>query len=57
MQKDPVCLMEIDQDAEFKTEYNKRIYYFCSEFCLERFIKNPENYLDRHKDFLDKLEP
>ncbi len=57
MPKDLVCLMEIDEDVVFKVEYNKRAYYFCSRFCLEKFIKNPGNYLDRHKDSLDKPEP
>ena len=56
MKKDPVCLMDMDENAEFKKEYNNKIYYFCSTFCLEKFTKEPEIYLDRHKDFLDKME-
>lgn len=49
---DPVCLMEVKQDTEFRAEYEGETYYFCSRFCLEKFLKTPEDYLDRHKDFL-----
>ncbi len=54
MPKDPVCLMDVGENAEFKKEYNGRLYYFCSKFCIEKFAKNPEEYLVRHKDILDK---
>lgn len=54
MPKDPVCLMDIEESVEFKIEYKEKTYYFCSKFCLEKFSENPENYLDRHKEFLDK---
>ncbi len=53
MPKDPVCLMDVENNAEFKKEYNKNIYYFCSKFCLEKFEKEPQNYLIRHKEILD----
>ncbi len=53
MPKDPVCLMDVDENSEFKKEFNEKIYYFCSKFCLEKFIEKPENYLERHKDILD----
>ncbi len=54
MQKDPVCLMDVNDDSAFQMEYNGKAYYFCTKFCLEKFKKNPENYLQRHKDMLDK---
>jgi len=53
MLKDPVCLMDIEENAEFKIEYKGKTYYFCSKFCLEKFNKNPQDYLDRHKDFIN----
>ena len=53
MAKDPVCLMDIDENTEFKKEFNKKIYYFCSEFCLKKFNEKPEDYLVRHRDILD----
>lgn len=53
MQKDPVCLMDVDDKAMFKIEYEGKAYYFCSEFCLEKFKKNPKDYLLRHRDKLD----
>ncbi len=54
MSKDPVCLMDVSEDAEFKKEYDKKIYYFCSKFCLDKFEEEPKKYLIRHKDILDK---
>lgn len=54
MEKDPVCLMDVDESTEFKAEYKGRTYYFCAKFCLEKFQKNPQDYLIRHRDFLDE---
>ena len=54
MQIDPVCLMEIDEGAELKTEYKGKTYYFCAEFFLKKFKENPEDYLVRHEDFINK---
>lgn len=51
MLKCPVCLMDVTQDTKFKEEYKTRIYCFCSNFCSERFLKKPEEFLERHKDF------
>lgn len=54
MPKDTVCLMDIEENTEFKKEFDKKTYYFCSKFCLEEFNEKPENYLSRHKDILDE---
>lgn len=54
MQKDPVCLMDVDENIEFKKEYKGKIYYFCSKLCLEKFKKKPEDYITRHRDILEE---
>ena len=42
---DPVCGMEVDEQQPGDTyEYEKRIYYFCSEECKEKFAKDPAGY-------------
>lgn len=42
--KDPVCLMEVDEKAKFKSNYKGRVFYFCSAACKQSFDKKPENY-------------
>ena len=43
--KDPVCNMSINiEKTDFKTEYNGKMYYFCSENCMEIFNENKEMY-------------
>lgn len=56
MPKDPVCLMDVGENTGLKKEFDKKTYYFCSRFCLEKFEKDPRNYLVRHRDFLDKSD-
>ncbi|WEU40110.1 MAG: YHS domain-containing protein [Candidatus Odinarchaeum yellowstonii] len=42
---DPVCGMEFsEKDAKLKYTYGGKVYYFCCEICMEKFIKNPEKY-------------
>jgi len=44
---DPVCDMEVDEEeAEFKTEYKGKTYYFCAPGCKTKFEENPEKFLD-----------
>jgi YHS domain-containing protein len=35
MKKDPVCHMEVDENAAIIAECEGIIYYFCSEGCKE----------------------
>jgi len=43
--KDPVCGMPIDSDsAAGKSEYQGRIYYFCSPGCKQKFDGDPGRY-------------
>ncbi|MFQ5722776.1 MAG: YHS domain-containing protein [Candidatus Aminicenantales bacterium] len=34
-------------EAKATYEYNGKTYYFCSETCKEKFIKNPEKYIKK----------
>src|SRR5437762_7617042 len=43
---DPVCHMKVmPETAAARYEYQGKTYYFCNPRCLERFQKNPEQYL------------
>lgn len=45
---DPVCKMTIeDKDAVATSVYKGATYYFCSESCKNKFIQNPESFLDK----------
>jgi len=47
MAHDPVCLMEIDpHKAKAVAEYKGRTYYFCSVQCREKFLAQPDMFLD-----------
>ena len=35
MKIDPVCKMEVQEDNAITTEFNGKLYYFCSEGCRE----------------------
>ncbi|MGB9750202.1 MAG: YHS domain-containing protein [Caldisericia bacterium] len=43
---DPVCGMVVKEEGSLKYEYKDKIYYFCSEICLDKFKIDPEKYLD-----------
>ena len=46
--KDPVCGMklgeEVVQGLVYKTPYQGKLYYFCSDECKREFDRNPERY-------------
>src|SRR5215470_5003764 len=43
---DPVCHMQVmPETAAARFEYKGKTYYFCNPHCLERFRKNPEQFL------------
>jgi len=43
---DPVCHMEVETEtAEWTSEYNGEMYYFCAPGCKRSFDKDPEKYL------------
>lgn len=39
MKKDPVCNMEVDERDAFTAECEGKTFYFCSEGCKEKFLK------------------
>ncbi len=42
---DPVCGMEVDEQQPGDTyEYEKRIYFFCSTECKDKFARDPAGY-------------
>lgn len=48
MIRDPVCLMVLDpRQAKAMVEHNGRTYYFCSEGCKQKFLAQPELFLDK----------
>jgi len=58
MPKDPVCLMEVDeQSAAGQMMYKDTMYYFCMSGCREAFEKDPERYLPKTVDLLGRTIP
>lgn len=45
MSTDPVCGMEVYENAAAVTQYNSVTYYFCSHKCLGAFQDDPEKYV------------
>ncbi|HBR21359.1 MAG TPA: copper-transporting ATPase [Nitrospiraceae bacterium] len=39
MKKDPVCNMEVEERDAFTTECEGETFYFCSEGCRDKFLK------------------
>jgi uncharacterized protein (TIGR00725 family) len=46
--RDPVCQMTINpRHAEAMTEYKGQAYYFCSEGCHQKFLSQPDIFIDK----------
>jgi len=46
MERDVVCGMQVDPDqAAGTSEYQGRMYYFCSKGCKTKFDANPAQYV------------
>ncbi len=46
MTEDPVCGMEVDEQSPAATyEYDKRVFYFCSVECKDKFAKSAKAYV------------
>jgi uncharacterized membrane protein YraQ (UPF0718 family)/YHS domain-containing protein len=43
---DPVCRMRVDRTKALRSEHGGRLYYFCSQGCLDAFLDDPANYAD-----------
>ncbi len=47
MTKDPVCGMMVDPDSAAASEhYADRTWYFCSSVCHDKFMQNPQQYVE-----------
>lgn len=59
MKKDPVCLMEVDEEeAKSKgltTQWHGQTQVFCSEQCKEEFDDSPELFISEQRN-LDEGE-
>ena len=55
LSKDPVCGMTVDPaTAKHKAEHAGAAYYFCSAGCREKFVAEPERYLDTEGALADR---
>lgn len=43
--KDPVCSMEVDEKAAYRSSYKGKTYAFCSASCKQNFDRNPDRYV------------
>ncbi len=51
MAVDPVCRMAVKEDtAQFTSQYQGKMYYFCAAGCKKAFDENPENYMPAEKE-------
>lgn len=44
--QDPVCGMQVEQDSQYQFDYKGESYRFCSDHCLQKFSRSPEQYLN-----------
>ena len=48
MAKDPVCGMQVDEKKPGATsDYQGKIYYFCSASCKRAFENNPKRFVSQ----------
>jgi Cu+-exporting ATPase len=48
MAKDPVCGMDVDEIKAAGTALRKgKMYYFCALSCKDKFVKDPDTYINR----------
>lgn len=50
---DPVCGMRLKkEEAQITYRYEGKTYYFCREECRDKFIKNPEEYVNQSEEIV-----
>lgn len=48
MTKYPVCGMQVEENkAAGKTEFQGKVYYFCSTYCKTKFDQKPQQYVQK----------
>ncbi len=50
VQIDPVCGMEVSLDSSVKSEYENRVFRFCSQRCKDRFSATPLKFIGEGKE-------
>lgn len=46
-----VCGMSLaDNESPMIREYLSIVYYFCSPECMEKFVEDPEKYIEEEED-------
>ena len=40
--------MTVPAENYYQAEYRKQTVYFCTEFCLEHFLRDPERFYEAH---------
>ncbi|WP_089604443.1 heavy metal translocating P-type ATPase [Acinetobacter piscicola] len=51
---DPVCGMNVSEDSVHSFEFENKKYLFCSDRCQQKFMQNPQSYLQKD---LQKVQP
>ncbi len=57
MAKDPVCGMEVSEDAEQRVQHEGHEYLFCSAHCREKFVAEPSRYLQSEPEPAELTDP
>ena len=39
--KDPICGMSVDEATALHAERDGKMFYFCSDHCLQKFLSTP----------------
>ena len=53
--RDPVCGMEVEPSStSLKHDYEDQTYYFCSVSCRDKFIADPNKYINPKEQLDDK---
>ena len=46
MPTDPVCGMQVKEEAALTADYDGRTFYFDSDDCREEFLETPDDYVE-----------
>ncbi len=57
MAKDPVCGMEVSDDAEQRVRHEGHEYLFCSAHCQQKFEDEPTRYIQGDSEQSDLTDP
>jgi Cu+-exporting ATPase len=47
--RDPVCGMKVEESSPLRAEHAGATYLFCSQKCREKFVRDPDQFADRHE--------